>query len=202
MINEDFNEKNTDCLKLLKLLSCMYLYTATMPEEIYISTVRKFMCLYHIAFSAKWGKDYASLKEISRQYCTNANSDVSAEIKKLIFDSINIHFTIAAKLVKDKKSLLQISSSNQENHIANYKDSDIVYDNFFMVKRLDSVSESQIIESLIKRLVILRTDIKKNGFFDKSDKNIDHILSNQLAKNYVDNFDNIVDDVIGYYTDK
>lgn len=183
------------CLSLLKLLSCMYIYSSTVLEDVYNSSIRKFMRLYHSAFSAKWAKDYLDLKKTISGYSRLENEELSSKKIKVLFDESKItHITIAEKLVKNRKSLLQhFHNANTEGVT---KEAHKVYDCFFIVHRVSKITEKKLIYNLVKRLMVVKDDVSHNGVFAPEDKDIEILLKNAVTKKYLNNFEQIIDDNI------
>ncbi len=189
----------TRCFSLLKLLSCMYIYSSTVPQDIYNTTIRKFMKLYHSAFSATWAKDYINLKNTISNYSLQDNQELFPKKIKSIFDATKtVHIAIAGKLVKNRKSLLQHFYKNTSVQII--KDTDKIYDCFFIVQRTNCVTESTLIHSLMKRLLIIKNDVVRNGVFEPEDTDIGILLKSKITKKYIDNFELIIDENINFFS--
>ena len=199
-LNDNKIKLNSDrCLLLLQLLNCMYIYSSTVLEEVYNVTTRKFMNLYCNGFSGTWAKDYATLKNTISKYCKlEEKKTYNQNIKALFNESKIVHFAIANKLVKDRKSLLY--KLNQSNPLTTViKDSHKIYDFFFIVERDNHVTEENLIVSLKERLSIIKSDVEYNALFHADDKDSTLLLNNITTKKYIDNFVNIIDKVLLVY---
>ena len=185
------------CKKLFSLLNCMYIYTASVTNDTYEMVIRKFMKLYCDGFSATWAHDYREFKKIIKKFSKNSYCSLySEDIKHLYNDGILIHIAIANKLVNKGKSLLKDLNFKYEE--LTIKNNSEIYDNFFLVKRVKSISEKHLICDLNRRLVAIQGDLKVNDLFNKCDKEAYFLTTNGLVLKYIDNITNIISDNIRY----
>lgn len=179
------------CNSLMHLMNCMYVYTATVPSPIYCSSIRHSMEMYFSGFSAAWAKDYMILKDMIQKYCNIDNLILGKDMIRSSFDKTKIvHFIIAGKLVKDRKSLLQ--QQNNPHKLVCPSQYHKIYDNFFLVDRVNYISEKSLINGLIKRLYTVLGDLKQNGLLNKNDPDIGVLTNNKVTSTYIVEFADII----------
>lgn len=179
------------CTSLMHLMNCMYIYTATVPSTIYCSYIRNHMELYFSGFSATWAKDYVVLKDMIQKYCNMSDLVLGQDTIRTSFNKTKIvHFAIAGKLVKDRKSLLQqLNNPHKPLFPSQYHK---IYDNFFLVNRVNYISEKSLINCLIKRLYAVLGDLRQNGLLNKNDPDIEILTNNKATSAYVTEFTDII----------
>jgi L-tyrosine peroxygenase len=146
----------------------MLLYTSSTPRTVYHDLIRPSMALQHPGFSGSWAPDYPPVRALLRGRTASARSkDTAEELRQAVRTVQLIHADVAARLVPDGASLLQLASQSTASHTPRH-DRGVLYDNYFIVLR-GPVAPAAVLTQLLRRLNAVAIDLSVNGLYPCAD---------------------------------
>lgn len=165
---KEIEQKLKLCAKILEAGSVVFEYTGSCPEHFYHSTIRPYMALFHKGFSGKWSVDYESIPELVNQILKTNYPDSQKhsqqEFQQSFIQHQKSHYGVAKRLVPSSASLLK-EAKNTELEVTSTEEHNILFDYFFLVKRVNHPNPSLLL-SLSKRIKAIILDLKLNGFYE------------------------------------
>lgn len=138
--------------------TAMLLYTGSCSRGIYHDVIRPSLRLRHPGFSGSWAPDYWPVRDLLRSgRLPFAPSPDSADLLQAIRLVQLVHDGVAAKLVPDRRSLLQESAVRGQDMSVLH----VLYDSQFITLRAP-VSRHDVVAQLLRRLLAIGYDLGVN----------------------------------------
>jgi L-tyrosine peroxygenase len=138
----------------------MLLYTSSCPRDVYETVIRPSMYRHHRAFSGSWAPDFRPVRDLFRGRRLASIDTRQPTLSRSIWLYQQIHSGVAAKLVRNGRSLLQ--ASGREVVTQDKRVLGVIYDSYFMTLRAP-VSFSDVVAQLLRRLNAIALDVAANG---------------------------------------
>lgn len=154
------------CTALLRSVGGMFLYTASCNRDVYSTTIRNFMRLWHPGFSGTWAADYEGLPNLLGRACDLKSTDAAlseslGRLRRASADCHSVHLAAAKKLVPEGGSLLRDLRSDPGS-LPEATSVRQVYDSFFLVRRAP-VTMDEFEFSITLRGKRILQDLEVNG---------------------------------------
>ena len=172
------------CKSIFASCSVVFGYTGSCPVHLYHSTIRPYMAAFHRCFSGKWSADYEPIPQLVNQIIKTDYPDrlkiSQQELKQSFLQHQKSHYDVAKRLVPSNSSLLK-DAKNIELELRSTEQRAILFDYFFLVKRVTHESQQQLLQSLSRRIKAIILDISLNGIGDRSNFNQPERAENRLS---------------------
>lgn len=153
-----------DLVGYVRAYGSMLLYTSSAPRSQYDALIRPSMALQHPGFSGSWAPDYPPVRDVLRGRRLSVRDDAAGEeLRNAVKDVQLVHAEVAARLVPDGVSLLQLAASAHAPG-ANRPDRGVLYDNYFIVLR-GPVTLATVLTQLLRRLSAIVLDLGAHGLY-------------------------------------